>query len=198
MVADKSNQPGLPGTSVSQSNDLFCRVRFLFECSFFDSSLASFAARVGFVGLRFRGTTSARRTSSARRSSARSRLRLWLRMSLATTRMLPSVVSRDASLSSNRVRCSSLSARDPVMLQKISTRDDVLLTCCPPAPDDLDTLTSSSLRGIESESLTARIFPDAGGGESLTSSPPAEQLECGEERQKSPHENDQQLWSHSR
>jgi hypothetical protein len=42
--------------------------------------------------------------------------------------------------------------------------------------------------------LTARTFPDAGG--SLTSSPPAEQLECGEERQQSPHQNDQQLWSH--
>jgi hypothetical protein len=57
-------------------------------------------------------------------------------------------------------------------------------------------LTSSSLRGIDSESLTARTFPDAGGG-SLTSSPPAEELERGEERQKSPHENDQELWSHS-
>ena len=95
------------------------------------------------------------------------------------------------------MRCSSVTARDPATLQKISTREDVLLTCCPPAPDDLDTLTSSSLRGIESESLTARTFPNAGGG-SLTSSPPAKEPERREERQKSPRENDQQLWSYGR
>ena len=85
------------------------------------------------------------------------------------------------------------------MFQKISTRDDVLLTCWPPAPDALDTLTSSSLRGIESESLTARRFSDAGGGgESLTPSPPAKQLERGEERHDAPGDNDQKLWAHCR
>lgn len=174
-----------------QSNDRCWRSRFLFECFFFDSSLASFAARLGLVGFRFRGTIRARRTSSASRCSARSRLRLWLRKSLATTRMLPSVVSREESLSSSRARCSSVSARDAGMFQKISTRDDVLLTCCPPAPDDLETLTSSSPRGIESESLTAMRFSDA--GKSLTSSPPAKQLERGEKRHQSPAEDNQKL-----
>jgi len=45
------------------------------------------------------------------------------------------------------------------------------------------------LRGIESDSLTARRFPAAGGDGSLTSSPPAEQLEGGEERQNSPRDD---------
>jgi hypothetical protein len=162
-----------------------------------DSSLASFAARVGLVGFLFRGIMSARRTRSTSRSSAKSRFRLWLRMSLATTRILPSVVSLEESFSSSRARCSSVSAREAGMFQKISTRDDVLLTCCPPAPEALDTLMSSSWRGIESDSLTARRFSDAGGDGSLKSSPPAEQLERGEECQDSPGDNYQQLRSDS-
>jgi hypothetical protein len=184
--------------TLDHSRDGPRRCCFLFECLFFVSSRASFAARVGRVALRFRGTIKARRTSSVSRSSARSRFRLWLRMSLATTRMLPSLVSLEESLSSSRARCSSLRAREAETFQKISTRDDVLLTCWPPAPDALDTLTSSSLRGIESDSLTARRFSDAGGGgESLTPSPPAKQLERGEERRESPAQDYQKLRSHS-
>jgi hypothetical protein len=181
---------------VFHSNDLSVLSRFLFEWRFLVSSLASLAARVGRVTLRFRGIISARRTRSARRSSARPRLRLWLRMSLATTRTLPSVVSLAESLSSSRARCSSLSARDVEMFQKISTREEVLLTCCPPAPDALDTLTSSSLRGIEREPLMGRSFSDAGAGTSLKSSPPAEQLESRKERHEAPDDDDQNLRRH--
>ena len=111
--------------------------------------------------------------------------------------MLPSVVSLEESFSSRRARCSSVNTREVGIFQNISTRDDVLLTCCPPAPDALDTLTSSSLRGIESDSFTASRFPGAGGDGSLTSSPPAEQLERGEEREQSPGDNYQQLRSDS-
>ena len=181
--------------ALDQSSGVSLRSRFLVECRFFESSRASFAALVGFVALRFLGMMSARLTRSASRCSARSRLRPWLRMSLATTRMLPSVVSRDASFSRRRARCSSVSARDPGTFQKISTRDDVLFTCCPPAPDDRDTRTSSSLRGIESDSLTARRFRGAVAEVSLTTSTPAEQLERGEERDYSPNENDEHLGS---
>jgi hypothetical protein len=47
----------------AQSNDLFLRSAFLVECRFFDSSLASLDAFVGFVARRFLGTMSARLTS---------------------------------------------------------------------------------------------------------------------------------------
>src|ERR1700704_294929 len=110
-------------------------------------------------------------------------------MSLATTRPLPSLVKRDASLVRRRARCSSSSAREPSTFQKISTRDEVLLTCCPPAPDDLETRTSSSLRGIESASLTARTFWGEIAVGSLTKSAPAEKLERGEEGDDAPCEN---------
>src|SRR3954470_15621975 len=114
-------------------------------------------------------------------------------MSLATTRMLPSPVSRDASFDCKRERCSSVSAREVTMFQKISTRDDVLFTCCPPAPEDLETRTSSSLLGIDRDSSTARTFPDAAVDESVTPLPPAEQLERREERHEPPDQNRQHL-----
>src|SRR4051812_41806732 len=60
---------------VGQSSALPRRFRFLSEWRFLDSRRASFAARVGLVALRLRGTIRARRTVSARRSSASSRLR---------------------------------------------------------------------------------------------------------------------------
>jgi len=115
-------------------------------------------------------------------------------MSLATTRMLPSVVIRDESFSRNLFLWLSSSAREARMFQKTSTRDDVLLTCCPPAPDDRDTRTSSSLRGIESDSLTASRFSGAAADESLTPSAPAKELERGEEGDDSPRQNDDHLW----
>src|SRR6476620_10071671 len=114
-------------------------------------------------------------------------------MSLATTRTLPSVVRRDDSFERNRSRCSSLSARDSRIFQKISTREDVLLTCCPPAPDDLETRTSSSLRGIERESLTATRFPGAVTDWSLTRSAPAANLQRDEERNHSQYQDHQHL-----
>src|SRR6185436_8634769 len=114
-------------------------------------------------------------------------------MSLATTRTLPSLVRREASFSRSRLRCSSFNARDVRTFQKISTRDDVLLTCCPPAPDALDTRTSSSLRGIETVSLTARRFCGAVAVGSLTRSAPPEKLERGEEGNDSPDEDDHDL-----
>src|SRR5882724_10097098 len=116
-------------------------------------------------------------------------------MSLATTRTLPSLVIREASFPRSRFLCSSSSARELTTFQKTSTRDDVLLTCCPPAPDDLETRTPSSLRGIESDSLTVRRFWGAVADGSLTQSAPAKQLERGEERDDSPHENDDDLWT---
>src|SRR3954469_10575858 len=116
-------------------------------------------------------------------------------MSLATTRMLPSPVNRDASFDRKRERCSSVSAREVTMFQKISTRDDVLLTCCPPAPEDLETRTSSSLRGIESDSLTASRFCGEVAEGSVTASAPAKELERGEEGYDSPHQNHQDLWT---
>ena len=176
-----------------QSNDFFLRSAFFVEWRFFDSSRASLDAFVGLVARRFLGTMRARLTRSANLSSASSRFRVWLRMSLATTRMLPSVVSRDDSLPSRRARCSSSSAREPGIFQKISTREEVLLTCWPPAPDDRDTRTSSSLRGIERASLTARRFCERGADGSLTPSAPAEKLERGEEGDDSPDHNDQHL-----
>src|SRR5438105_11868650 len=114
-------------------------------------------------------------------------------MSLATTRMLPSVVIRDESFSRNLFLWLSSSAREARMFQKISTREDVLLTCCPPAPDDRDTRTSSSLRGMESDSLTARRFWGAVADASLTPSAPAKELECGEERNDAPRQDDDHL-----
>src|SRR5258706_16437118 len=81
------------------------------------------------------------------------------------------------------------------MFQKISTRDVVLFPCCPPAPEDRDTRTSSSLGGIDSDSLTASRFRAAVTGESLTDLPPAEQLERGEERHYSPRQYYHHLWS---
>src|SRR6266404_6057119 len=110
-------------------------------------------------------------------------------MSLATTRMLPSVVSRGESFARKRARCSSVNAREPRMFQKISTRDDVLFTCCPPAPEDLETRTSSSVRGIASDSLTVRRFWGAVDEGSLTALAPAEKLEGGEERHDAPDED---------
>jgi len=58
------------------SNDFDLRSAFLVECRFFDSSLASRDALVGFVARRFLGTMSARLISSTSLSSASSRLRL--------------------------------------------------------------------------------------------------------------------------
>src|SRR4051812_21216968 len=113
-------------------------------------------------------------------------------MSLATTRMLPSPVSRDASFDCKRERCSSVNAGEVRIFQKISTRDDVLLTCCPPAPEDLDTRMSSSLRGIETDSLTAIKFRRSADG-SVTPLPPAKELEGGEERHETPDQNRQHL-----
>src|SRR5688500_17281688 len=111
-------------------------------------------------------------------------------MSLATTRILPSVVSLEASLVINRARSSSETAPDDGKFQKISTRDEVLFTCCPPAPEDRDTLTSSSLRGIATDSFTIKEL--AAGGEVIRSAP-AEKLECREEADDPPGDDDQNL-----
>src|SRR5687767_15121819 len=111
-------------------------------------------------------------------------------MSLATTRMLPSVVSRDFNLPSRRVRSSSDTAREVATFQKISTRDDVLLTCWPPAPEDRDTRISSSLLGMTTESLTESEF--AVGGDVIRSAP-AEQLERREKADKTPRDDDEEL-----
>ena len=155
----------------------------------------AFEAFVGLVGRRLRGITSARRTSSARRSSASSRFRLWLRMSLATTRMLTSVVSLERSLSMRRARSPSEIAFELWMFQKISTRDDVLFTCCPPAPDERDTRTSSSLRGIATDSFTNSEL--AVGGEVILSAP-AKQFERREEAHHTPDEDNEKLWRYRR
>src|SRR3990170_5310824 len=112
-------------------------------------------------------------------------------MSLATTRMLPSVVSFEASFAMSRARSSSVTARDEGMFQKISTREDVLFTCCPPAPEERETRTSSSLRGIATDSFTMSEF--AAGGGVLIRSAPAEKLERREERDESPDNDDQHL-----
>src|SRR5438034_6653810 len=118
-------------------------------------------------------------------------------MSLATTRILPSVVSRGPSFSWRRARCSSLSARDARTFQKISTREEVMFTCWPPAPEDLETRTSSSLRGIDSDSLTGRTFCGAVADGSLTSLSPAEQLQGSYECHDSPHHDDEDLRGHA-
>src|SRR5947207_8513283 len=181
----------------NHSKEVFRRSDFFVECRRLDSSLASFEARVGLVARRFFGTISARLTRSASLSSASSRFLVWLRMSLATTRMLPSLVMRDPSFSLSLVRCFSSSARDAETFQKISTREEVLLTCCPPAPDDRETRTSSSLRGIESDSLTTSRFCGAVADGSLTPSAPAKEFERGEEGDDAPHQNDDHLWGDS-
>src|SRR5205823_9891335 len=121
----------------------------------------------------------------------------WLRMSLATTRTLPSVVSREASFSLRRVRCSSSRACDVITFQKISTREEVLFTCWPPAPEDRETRTSSSLRGIDSDSLTGRTFCGAVADGSLTSLSPAEQLQGSYECHDPPHHDDEDLRGHA-
>jgi len=188
----RTRRESAPAKRAFQSNDFVRRSAFFVECRFLDSRRASFDALVGFVGRRRFGTTRARLISSARRSSASSRFRLWLRMSLATTRTLPSVFIRDASFARRRFRCSSSTAREFRTFQNISTRDEVLLTCCPPAPDDLDTRTSNSLRGIDSDSLTARTFWGEVAVGSLKSAP-AKKLERGEECHHSPGQYHQYL-----
>lgn len=128
-----------------------CRSRFLSECFFFSVRRASSADRGRRVGFRFFGTARARATVSANRRSAVCRLRSWLRVSLATTRIDPSSLRREARREVSRSRCSSERTRDRTMFHFISTRDEVLLTCCPPAPDARDALISSSDRGMKTE-----------------------------------------------
>jgi hypothetical protein len=59
--------------------------------------------------------------------------------------------------------CSTDSAPDFATFQLISIRDEVLLTCCPPAPDDRDALMSSSALGIAKvSSTTSEVVGSAG------------------------------------
>ena len=131
-----------------------CRSRFLSDFFFFSESLASFAARGFRVGFLFFGTMSAFAIVSASRSSAAVRFRSWLRVSLATIRIDPSSLRRDDSRVRSLSRCSSVSALDSLTFHESSTREDVLFTCCPPAPDERDARIVTSDRGITSDSLT--------------------------------------------
>src|SRR4051812_30000311 len=159
------------GKLFAHSKDFLLRSRFLSDCRFLPSSRASFAALVGFVGLRFFGMMSALLTRSTRRSSASSLFLVWLLMSLATTRMLPSAVMRVASLWRSLSRCSSVNARDDNRFQNTSMRDDVLLTCWPPAPEERDARKSSSPRGMDTVSVTKRNFSsDAPAGSVISAS----------------------------
>src|SRR5688572_9275010 len=119
-------------------------------------------------------------TSSESLRSAIRRFLAWLRVSLATTRTVLSSPSLDASFDSKRSRCSSVIAFDSFTFQAIATRDDVLLTCWPPAPDERDTVMIISSRGI---SNIRYQIPDT---RASVSSPPPEQLECCNEAHEKP------------
>ncbi len=71
----------------------------------------------------------------------------------------PSSLILEARRCSSIALCSSVSDFDSLMFHESSMRDEVLLTCCPPAPDDLDAFASISDRGIDNWSLTSMESP---------------------------------------
>jgi hypothetical protein len=114
------------------------------------------AARPGLVGTRGgAGGATASRSSAARRSRAARRFSSWLRSAEAVRVSTPSV-SLLASRRSARSRICSGSAADRRTSNDSSTRLSVVLTDCPPGPDDLENRSRNSLAGITSQLFTRR------------------------------------------
>ncbi|VXB70629.1 hypothetical protein PSCLAVI8L_180044 [Pseudoclavibacter sp. 8L] len=119
---------------------------------------------MGLVARRF-GPGGARpsRTRFASFSSAASRLRSCERRSEEATVTTPSM-RRFPSRSSSIRRLSSVSTRDSLMFQESSTRLSVVLTCCPPGPEDREKRQPSSAAGIVSERDTSKSMRQASHG----------------------------------
>lgn len=115
---------------------------------FFLSIRRAFAARDGRVVFRGFGLTVACRTKSASRSRAASRFASWLRCSVAVMTRNPSLETRLPAIESNRRRTESGNDRDCATLKRSWTPVSVLLTCCPPGPDDRMNCSSISSSGI--------------------------------------------------
>lgn len=112
------------------------------------ASRRSRAPRLGLVGRRVAGGGAVAAVSSAeRRLSAASRFRNWERCSDAVTVSTPPV-SRAASARRARSLSTGPSASERATSYETSTRLSVVLTDCPPGPDDRENRQDSSSGGI--------------------------------------------------
>jgi hypothetical protein len=100
------------------------------------SSRAAFAARLGLVGFRFLGSTSAAATTSRSRSVTFSRFLNWLLVPLETSRKRPLLSSLGANFCSSRSRWSAVRAVEPATSHQTSIRVEDVLTCWPPGPPE--------------------------------------------------------------